>query len=280
MKFSIVKAATDLGVNINGADLGPLKINSLDTLAKNIYIVRKNNVKKELDKENKTKNIKEVNIFNKKLYDTILNCNDFIITLGGDHSIAIASALASASKNENIGIIWIDAHSDYHTINSTITGNIHGMPLATINGLNKELSSFFNGRYINPKNTVIVGARDVEDGEYINLKNEGVTLFTTEDIKKEGVKKIMEKAFMIASSNTDKIHISYDIDVIDPDIASGVSVKAKNGINKEEAYEIMHFIKDKKEIVKSLDLVEYNPLNDINNETLKIIEILLNIFIN
>ena len=193
--------------------------------------------------------------------------------------MAISSSLASLKKNEHLGIIWIDAHSDYHTLESTITGNIHGMPLATINGLNKELSSFFTGSYISPKNTVIVGARDIESGEYINLKKEGVTVFTTEDIKKEGVEKIMEKAFSIASINTNKVHISYDLDVIDPEIAPGVSVKAKEGINKEEAFEIMNFIRNKKDLVKSLDLVEYNPLNDKNDETLKIAETLLNIFI-
>ena len=227
--------------------------------------------KKELEDGNKKRNIKYVNKFNEELYNAIVDDNNFIITVGGDHSIAIGSDLASKKKHNNIGLIWIDAHSDFHNMNSTITGNIHGMPFATIAGQNgDELSYFFDGEYYKPENVVLVGGRDIEDPEYINLKNAGVKIFTTEDIKKLGVKQVMDEAFLIACDETDGLHISYDLDVIDPIVAPGVSVKAPNGINEEEAYEIVDEIIDKSTLLKSFDLVEYNPDYDIDDKTLNI----------
>lgn len=280
MKICIVKAASDLGVHVNGADKGALSFKEIDNLVDNTYEVLKNNEKKELEKENKCKNLKEVNIFNEKLYSVITNTNDFVITIGGDHSISIASILASQYKHKKLGVIWIDAHSDYHTTNTTISGNIHGMPFATISGRNGTiLSSFFDKEYISPENCVLIGGRDIEKDEYVNLEKAGVTIFTTNDIKKYGTKKIMEKAFEVASNNTNGIHISYDIDVIDPNIAKGVSVKAKDGINEEEAYDILDEIINRKNLIKSFDLVEYNPTQDIDNKTKEIAVNILTKFI-
>lgn len=271
MNFSIVKAASDLGVHINGADKGATCICSIDKYAKEVYIVKKENIEKELDKNIKNKNMKYVNKFNEKLYNTVVSIDNFVITTGGDHSISIGSILASKKKNKNLGIIWIDAHSDYHNLDTTISGNIHGMPFATVTGQNgNTLSYFFDGEYINPKHSVLVGARDIEKDEYINLAKAGVTIFTTDDIKKYGAKKIMDKAFEIIKNNNVYAHVSYDLDVIDPNFAPGVSVKAEKGINIDEAFEILDVIIKNKDIVKSLDLVEYNPLNDINNKTLDI----------
>ena len=270
MKITLVKACSDLGVHVNGSDKGPIAINKFDNKVDKVITINKQNIKKELDKNNKKKNIKYVNNFNEELYNKIINENNFVITLGGDHSIAIGSDLASSYKHKNIGIMWIDAHSDYHNMNSTITGNIHGMPLCTINGENNnDLSYFHKGEYINPKYTVIIGARDIEAPEYENIKRSGAHIITTEDIKQKGVQTIMEEAYKILS-DCDAVHISYDLDVIDPLIAPGVSVKAKNGINEEEAYQIRDEIIKRINILKSFDLVEYNPDNDINGKTLNI----------
>ena len=281
MNITIVNACSDLGVMINGSEKGPLVLSQeLNNINKKI-IIKKENGEKERDKGNRKRNIKYVNKFNEELYTKIINEKDFVITLGGDHSIAIGSDLASKKKYGNIGLLWIDAHSDYHNMDSTITGNIHGMPFATISGQNgNELSYFFDGEYYNPKNTVLIGARDIEAPEYINLEKAGVKIFTTEDIKTLGVEKVMEEAFDIALSNTLGVHISYDLDVIDPEIAKGVSVKASDGINEKEAYEIKDEIIKKISTVKSFDLVEYNPDNDIDNNTKKIALNILNDIIN
>lgn len=271
MKITIVNACSDLGVHVNGADKGPIALNKFENVVDKVITVKKDDVPKELDKGNKKKNIKYVNKFNEELYKEIVNVDNFVITVGGDHSIAIGSDLASKKKHDNIGLIWIDAHSDFHNMDSTISGNIHGMPFATITGQNgTELSYFFDGEYYKPENVVLVGGRDIEAPEYENLKKAGVKIFTTEDIKTLGVKQVMDEAFLIACDETDGLHISYDLDVIDPEIAPGVSVKAPNGINEIEAYQIADEIVDKYALLKSFDLVEYNPDNDIDNKTFNI----------
>ena len=270
MKITIVNACSDLGVKVNGSDKGPLSLNKFEKEVDKTITINKENVMKELEDGNKKRNIKYVNSFNEELYNTIVNDNNFVITVGGDHSIAIGSDLASKKKHGKIGIFWIDAHSDYHNMDSTITGNIHGMPFATVDGENGNvLSYFFDGEYYDRKKSVLIGDRDIEDPEYINLEKAGVKIFTTEDIKKYGVKSIMEQAYETIK-DTDGLHVSYDLDVIDPEIAPGVSVKAVNGINEEEAYEILEEIIKRKDLLKSFDLVEYNPDFDINNKTLNI----------
>lgn len=276
----IIEAKSDLGLHIDGANLGPSLITSnID----NKIIIEKENCIKSNDPSDLKKNLKEVNNFNTKLYNTVidvLNNNKFPITIGGDHSIAIASSLASRSKN-NIGIIWIDAHLDYNTFETTITGNLHGLPLAAVNGLAKDLTPFTN-EFINPKNTVVVGYRAKEDNakvEIDNILNAGGTIFTTDDIKKYGVKKVMEEAIKIASNNTDGIHISFDLDFIDPIDAPGVSVPEVDGINKKTALEVIHYLNNTHNI-KSFDIVEYNPLNDKDNVTLDIAKEILDYVIN
>ena len=267
MKITIIEACSDLGVKVNGSDKGPLALTDCNNLVENVITIKKDNIEKELDEGNKKRNIKYVNKFNIELYNAIVKEENFVITIGGDHAIAIGSDLASKKKHGNIGIFWIDAHSDYHNMNSTITGNLHGMPFATVDGENgNDLSYFYDGEYFNPKKSVLIGGRDIEDPEYINLEKAGVKVFTTEDIKKYGVKKVMDDAYEIVK-DMDGLHISYDLDVIDPTVAPGVSVKADNGISKEEAFEIIDEIIKRKDILKSFDLVEFNPDYDINDET-------------
>ena len=251
-----------------------------------VHVIYSQNVKKELEKENKKKNLAPVNEFNTRLYNLvyeILKNENFPVTIGGDHVIAIASALASIKKHQNLGIIWVDAHGDFNTFNSTSSGNLHGLPLAVIANYEKKLlADFHNGNFYNPKNAVIVGGRDIDPWEMPNIKNAGVTVFSTEDIHKYGAEEILNKAFEIASNGTNGVHISYDLDVIDPKIAPGISIPAVDGINLDEAYEIANIIRTyiKNNFVKSLDLVELNPLRDVDNVTEKIAKNILKIILN
>lgn len=281
-KNKMFLACSDAGVHIDGASIGAKKIGDIFPDVEKIEI--NNDIKiKNHDKENKKKNIEEVNNFNVKLYNEICKYidNNKILTIGGDHSISIASSLASIKKYESVGIIWIDAHGDYNTFDTTITGNIHGLPLAVTNGFEKdELSFFHNGNYFNPKNTVIVGARDLDTLEKENLINAGVKIFTTEDIKELGVKKVISEAISIASNNTNKIHISYDLDIIDPTIAKGVSIPAIDGIDENTAYEIMDEVLKHNNKIESFDLVEYNPLNDKDGKTIIIAKKLIDKVLN
>lgn len=271
-KTILIGAGSDLGVHIDGTRLGPKAIiNKLNI--KNTILEIDNNIIKSKDKNDLKKNLDELNNFNEKLYNVIKNENKFCITIGGDHSIAIASGLASLEKNNNLGLIWIDSHLDYNTFQTTITGNLHGLPLAALNGLNEDLSSFHKNSYFDPRKTVVVGYRAFEENakdEINNIKTMGVTVFTTNDIKEYGVKKVMEMAYQIAINNTNGLHISFDLDVIDPIIAPGVSVPEINGITKEETNQIIDYLITKRETIKSFDLVEYNPNNDKDNKTLDI----------
>ncbi len=279
--ITIINANTDLGVHVDGANLGP-KLLTKDLTNKIINIDKENTIK-SLDKNDLKKNLEAVNNFTKKVFNTeldILNNNNFPLLIGGDHSCAIGSALASRKVNGNIGIIWIDAHGDFNTFDTTHTGNLHGLPLAAITGYNCDLlTNFITDEFINPKNTVIVGARSIDPWEIGNLRDAGVTIFTTDDIHEKGVKYIMDKAFEIALNNTLGTHISYDIDVIDPVIAPGVSVPEINGINLNEANEIMDYLVSRKPDIKSMDIVEFNPTRDILDKTKEIASNLLNNFI-
>lgn len=286
--IDIIAACSDLGVHVNGSQLGP------ENLINNIKINDVNNIKiinydknyiKELDKNNLKKNLEQINIFNEYLYNEVkstLENNNFPITLGGDHSIAIASALASINKYNNLGIIWFDAHGDFNTFETTTSGNIHGLPFAAITGYEKKLlTSFHSGNYYNYKNAVLFGARDIDEPyEMNNLKDAGITIITTQDIKKYGIDAMCKKAFDIVSNGTEGVHISYDLDCIDSDIAPGVSIPVKNGLNLEEAYSFVDYMIKNKEIIKSIDLVELNPLRDVDKITEKIATNILNKLIN
>ena len=288
--IDIINANTDLGVHVDGARLGPDKLTE-DLIIKNnirgiykIYANEENKENKPEDKDNKKKNLEQINVFNKQVYDTVKNTierDNFPVTLGGDHSLVIGSALASIAKNKSLGIIWIDAHGDYNTFDTTITGNIHGLPLAAIDGYEKKyLTDFHDGSFYKPENTVIVGGRDIDPLEVENIKDAGVTVFTTEEIHKRGMSAVMEDAIAIATKGTDGMHISYDLDVIDPKICPGVSVPAVDGINLDEAYDAVDSIIKHKASLKSLDIVEYNPERDIDNKTKNIAKTILESIIN
>lgn len=274
MRTMIFGAGTDLGVNIDGASLGPVQLmNDLKAFYKgeSMMFEQDKDIIKSRNLSDRRKNEYEIEKFNTNLYKNMVDKikeEYFPIMIGGDHSAAIASALASAKVNIDVGIIWIDAHTDYNTFETTVTGNIHGLPLAAINGYkNSELRYYHNGKVIQPSRTVIIGARSIDDAEKDNVKYSGVTVFTTQDIKEKGIETIMDEAFKIAGYKTKGIHISYDLDIIDPDVAPGVSVPEFDGINEEEAMKINEYIINHMQSVLSYDLVEFNPLRDVDRKT-------------
>ena len=287
MEIIVLGAGSDLGVHIDGAKLGPGQlINDIKSFynGETLLLQQGDDIIKSRHLGDRRKNEYEVDKFNSNMYKTLGEYYEkdyFPIVLGGDHTVAIPSALASIKHHDSIGMIWIDAHTDYNTFETTITGNLHGLPCAAITGYkNKDMTTYHDGRTIQPAKTVIVGARSIDPKEKENLKYAGVTVFSTEDLKVKGVEAVMEEAFKIATFKTNGVHISYDLDVIDPEVAPGVSVDEENGINEKEAYEIMDTIIENKDKIKSLDLVEFNPKYDINNKTLNIAINLLNKFIN
>ena len=158
---------------------------------------------KSLDSKNEKRNLFQINEFNEKLYQLvsqILEKDEFPLIVGGDHIIAIASSLASIKKHQNLGMIWFDSHADYNTYTTSVTGNLHGLPLAVATHFEKDiLADFHQGPFYDPKHTVIVGGRDIDPWEWGNVLEAGVTVFSTKDIQKYGVEEICQKAFEIAS---------------------------------------------------------------------------------
>lgn len=270
----IFGAGTDLGVHIDGTSLGPVQLmNDIKAFYKgeSMMFEQDKDIIKSRNLSDRRKNEYAIEKFNSNLYKNMVDKikeEYFPIMIGGDHSAAIASALASAKVNVDVGIIWIDAHTDYNTFETTVTGNIHGLPLAAINGYkNSELRYYHDGKIIQPSRTVIVGARSIDEAEKENVKYSGVTVFTTDDIKEKGIDAVMDEAFKIAGYKTKGIHISYDLDVIDPDVAPGVSIPEFDGISEEEAMKINEYIIHHMDKVLSYDLVEFNPLRDVDRKT-------------
>ena len=274
MRTMIFGAGTDLGVHIDGANLGPVQLmNDLKAFyqGESMILERDPETIKSRNLSDRRKNEYEIEKFNTNLYKAMtekLKEEYFPIMIGGDHSASIATALASAKENIDVGLIWIDAHPGYHTFETTVSGNIHDLALAAINGYkNNELRYYHNGKIIQPSKTVIIGARNIDENEDDNIRYSGVTLFSTKDIKEKGVEAIMEEAFKIAGFKTKGIHISFDLDVIDPDTAPGVSTPEFDGISEEEAMQMNEYIMKNINNVLSYDLVEFNPLRDIERKT-------------
>lgn len=235
---------------------------------------------KALDTKNEKRNLTQINEFNEKLYAQVLQVlenDEFPLTVGGDHIIAIASSLASIKKYQNLGIIWFDSHADYNTYATSVTGNLHGLPLAVATHFEKDiLADFHEGPFYDPKHTVIVGGRDIDPWEWSNVLESGVTVFSTKDIQKYGAEEICKKAFEIAANGTNGVHISFDLDLIDPQVAPGVSIPAKDGINLKETYKLVDEIVKYANVIKSADLVEYNPIFDKDDKTANLAKEILN----
>ncbi|MBI1798146.1 MAG: arginase [Candidatus Eisenbacteria bacterium] len=194
------------------------------------------------------------------------------LVLGGDHSIAIGSVAGStnffARQNETLGLIWFDAHGDANTPETTLSGNIHGMSLAVALGLGDPDLVNLGGRApkVLARNTVLIGIRDLDPGERDILKKSGVTVYTMRDLDERGMRDVVDEATGIASDGTAGIHISFDLDVVDPEDAPGTGTPVWGGITYREAHLAMEMLSDRAQIV-AIDLVEVNPVLDTQNMT-------------
>ena len=195
----------------------------------------------------------------------------FPLVLGGDHSIAIGTLAGLSACHKKIGLLWIDAHGDFNTDETTITGNIHGMSFAAALGIgNPELvASMGQDPAATPERSVLIGARDLDPLERANLKDSGVTVFTMHEIDALGMHSVMQKALEVVSNGTDTIHLSFDLDAIDPVDAPGVGFLIKGGISFREARLIMEMTAACRKL-GSLEVVELNPILDRQNMTGKL----------
>lgn len=192
------------------------------------------------------------------------------VVLGGDHSLGLGSVMGAA-RGRKLGLLWIDAHADFNTDETTPSGNIHGMPLAALCGIGAQSLLTLNGAdhpraKINPRNVVVVGARDLDEQEKVLLREAGVSVFSIEAIDRYGIYEIMTRAIRIASRDTDGIYLSFDLDSVDPRYAPGVGTPVPGGLTFREAHLAVELVADSGRMV-GMDIVEVNPILDERNAT-------------
>jgi arginase len=208
----------------------------------------------------------------RKQVERSLSENRMPLVLGGDHSIAIGSVAGSsnffASRSEEIGLIWFDAHGDANTPETTPSGNIHGMSLAVLLGHGDADLTRLGGRApkIQTPNAVLIGIRDLDPGERESLRKWGVACYTMRDIDERGMRDVLDEAIRVASDGTAGVHLSFDLDVVDPEDAPGTGTPVWGGITYREAHLAMEMLCDRAHIV-AIDLVEVNPVLDTTNMT-------------
>jgi arginase len=194
------------------------------------------------------------------------------IVLGGDHSLGAGSVAASASfarrDGRPLGLIWIDAHGDMNTPETTLSGNVHGMPLAALLGAAPAALADIGGfaPKVLPAHTALIGVRNLDEREKAAVRGSGVLVFTLKDIDRLGMAAVTERALAHATAGTVGVHVSFDLDVCDPAIAPGVGTPVKGGLDYREAHLFMEMVADSGRLI-ALDLVEVNPVLDLQNAT-------------
>src|SRR5512146_518335 len=194
------------------------------------------------------------------------------LLLGGDHSLAAGSVSGVADfyrqRGQKIGLVWIDAHSDINTPQTSPSGNVHGMPLAAIMGLGpSELGNIYDfSPKVRPDNCVLVGVRDIDSIERENIRRAGIEVFTMRDIDERGMRTVMEEALRVAGRGTAGYHVSLDMDWIDPEDAPGVGTPVRGGATYREAHLAMEIIADHGRML-GFEIVEVNPVIDERNRT-------------
>ncbi|MDE2290680.1 MAG: arginase [Elusimicrobia bacterium] len=194
------------------------------------------------------------------------------VVLGGDHSLAMGSVSGTAKwfrqKKQSVGLIWVDAHGDINTPETSPSGNIHGMPVAHLLGLgDRGLAGIGGpGPKVKARNVVLVGIRDLDANEKHNLRESGVNVFTMKEVDRYGMAWVAARAIEFASDQTAGVHVSFDIDAADPSVAQGTGTPMRGGLTYREAHLFMELVADSETLV-SLDMVEINPLEDVHNQT-------------
>jgi arginase len=280
----IIGVSLDLGGNRRGVDMGPSAFR-IAGLAERLTalgrtVVDDGDVVAPIPEiksygDPRKKYIREIARVCEKLYKATLAALEgggVPLVLGGDHSLAAGSVAASADflrrEDKPLGLIWVDAHGDMNTPASSGSGNVHGMPLASLLGPEpSELSRIggFSPKVL-PQHTVLIGIRNLDEREKEIVRDSKVSVFTMKDIDRAGIASVVEQALAIAGTKTGGLHVSFDLDVCDPAIAPGVGTPVKGGLDYREAHMLMEMIADSGAL-RALDLVEANPILDDRNTT-------------
>jgi arginase len=283
-KIRIIGVPMDLGASRRGVDMGPsaLRVAGLQArlkqLGRQVEDIGNISVRQPEEQHYGEKNAKyldEIAETCKGLAETVrkaLEAELLPLVLGGDHSIAVGTMAGVAGffhkQSKRVGMIWLDAHGDMNTPESSPSGNVHGMPLASIMGYGPpELTELAGVKpMVEPRNVVLVGVRDLDSRERRLMKESGVHVFTMRDIDERGMREVMAEALKFAGDDTAGVAVSLDMDFVDPSDAPGVGTPVRGGVTYREAHLAMEMIADSRSMV-SFELVEINPVIDLHNTT-------------
>ncbi|WP_247728559.1 arginase [Halovivax limisalsi] len=283
----IIGAPVDFGANRRGVDMGPSAIRYAGLAAQldaagvesvdegDLFVPRA----EERDPEGRTddvenaKFIDEVAAVCRQLGDRVaqtLEDGQFPLVLGGDHSISMGT-MQGASRESTLGVIWFDAHADLNTPTTSPSGNVHGMPLAGALGYDEFASmEWASAANVAEESVAYVGLRSVDDRERDAITESAISAFTMADIDERGITAVVEDALEVASGGTDGLHVSLDLDWLDPAHAPGVGTPVRGGVTYREAHSALETVADhhdRHDSLRSMDVVEVNPILDESNET-------------
>lgn len=280
-EISIIGAPSDYGQLRRGVDMGPSAIRYADVserLEALGYEIRDEGdiiVKRAMNNtqlDTNLKNLKEVIEVCTQLstkVSEVIGQGRFPLILGGDHSIAIGTLSGLAEHYDNLGVIWYDAHADLNTPETSPSGNIHGMPLAVSIGLGDERLVTIGGSApkIKPENIIIIGARSVDPGERDLIREKGIKVYTMHEIDRMGMTRIIEESIAyFKEREVDGVHLSLDLDGLDPLYTPGVGTPVPGGITYRESHLAMEMLEEEG-IITSAEFVEVNPILDERNKT-------------
>ncbi len=275
----------DMGASRRGVDMGPsaMRVAGLETRLEALghHVTDGGNIRVEIAETQSLGNEKARYL--KEIAETCTRTAEAVVKtleegkvpllLGGDHSVAVGSVSGVAEyyrrQGQKIGLIWIDAHGDINTPETSPSGNVHGMPLAALLGMGPEaLTNIFGyAPKVAAENAVLIGVRDIDSGERENLRRAGMTaVYTMREIDERGMRAVMEEALRAAGDGTAGYHVSLDMDWIDPEDAPGVGTPVRGGATYREAHLAMEILADHDRIL-SFELVEVNPVIDEHNRT-------------
>jgi len=280
MQIDIIGVPIDLGADRRGVDMGPSAIRYANLHKKlqelDHSFEDKGNIEVEIQEmctvtDPKLKYIDCIIPMGRRTAGAVatsVQAGRFPLVLGGDHSLSVGS-IRGAAKHKKVGVIWVDAHADFNTAETTPSGNIHGMPLAALCGIgDPRLVTLWDETppVIDPGRVAIIGARDLDPGEKSNLREAGVLVQSMEQIDRFGMVAAMEKCIERVSKDVDGIYLSFDMDALDPRHAPGVGTPVPGGLTFREAHLACEMIAETGKLI-GMDMVEVNPILDIQNQT-------------
>ena len=278
---SIIGVPSDYGQRRRGVDMGPSairyagvekRLKALGYVVNDYGDIRLQETKKSSLQDTKLRNLEEIIHLSESLATKVsesIENSHIPLVLGGDHSIAIGTLAGLGNKYENLGVIWFDAHADINTPDTTPSGNIHGMPLAVSLGLGHEkltqIASY--APKIKKENIIIIGARSVDEGERELIKQLGIKVYTMHEIDRLGMATVMEDAIRyLKARHVDGVHLSLDLDALDPLYTPGVGTPVAGGISYRESHLAMEMLQEAG-FITSAEFVEVNPILDERNRT-------------